>query len=300
VPVSTEAEGPAGTSSLQADVAADEPIGLVAGNGAFPLLFAREARARGHRVVAVAHRGETDEALEAAVEDITWIRVGQLGKLLRTLRRAGVRRAVFAGGIDKVRSLTQIRPDLRGLLFLRRAAGLGDDALLRALAAELEGDGIAVVASTFLLDRLLAGPGLIAGPRPGAVVLADIRLAASVLAALGPLDVGQGVVVERGVVLAVEAVEGTDAAVRRAGSLGRGAAVLVKIAKRGQDMRFDVPAVGPRTIDVMREAGARVLAVEAGRTLLLERETVVRKAAEARITVVGCDAAGSVAGYSDA
>jgi DUF1009 family protein len=276
-----------------------ETIGLIAGNGRFPLLFSREAKARGYRVVAVAHRGESLEAIESEVDELTWIRVGQLGKMIRTFRGAGVTRAVMAGGIDKVRSLTQIRPDLRGLLFLRRALGLGDDTLLRALADELEGEGIHIVSSTIFLERLLAGPGRLAGPAPSSQALADIRLGCRVLAALGPVDVGQSVVVERGVVLAVEAVEGTDEAVRRAGRLGRGEAVVVKTAKRGQDMRFDVPAVGPGTIDVMREARATVLAVEAGATLLLEDDILLRRAEEARICVVGCSAGGAVVGFSD-
>lgn len=292
----------AGASGEVAGSTAGEVIGLIAGNGRFPLLFAREARRRGLRIAAVAHRGETDEAIEREVDTVAWVRVGQLGRMIRTLRGAGVRRAVMAGGINKVRSLTQIRPDLRGMLFLRRALSAGaqgDDALLRALASELEGEGIQVVPSTIFLDDLIAKAGHLAGPRPSAVVLADIRAGCRVLAALGPLDVGQSVVVERGVVLAVEAVEGTDEAVRRAGTLGRGGAVVVKASKQGQDMRFDVPAVGPNTIRTMVEAGAAVLAVEAGATLLLDRALLTAAADEARICVVGCSRSGAVAGWSD-
>lgn len=281
---------------------AGEAVGLIAGNGRFPLLFTREARSRGVRVVAVAHRGETDEALEHEADEITWVRVGQLGRMLRALRRAGVKRAVMAGGIDKVRSLTQIRPDLRGMLFLRRtlaAGSRGDDRLLRALADEIEGDGIAVVSSTLFLEHMVATAGAIAGPRPSAQVLADVRAGCRVLAALGDVDVGQSVVVEKGVVLAVEAVEGTDEAIRRAGRLGRGGAVVVKVAKRAQDMRFDVPAVGPVTIATMVEAGATVLAVEAGRTLLLDRAPFEEAARKAGVAVLGCTATGAVPGWSD-
>lgn len=296
------AAGVAGGGSPKAPDASREAVGLIAGNGRFPLLLAREARARGVRVVAVAHRGETEEAIEREVDEVTWVRVGQLGKTLRTLRRAGVRRAVLAGGIDKVRSLTQVRPDLRGMLFLRRTLGAGsggDDRLLRALADEIEGEGIAVVSSTVFLPHLVAPAGAIAGPRPSAQALADVRAGCRVLAALGDVDVGQGVVVERGVVLAVEAVEGTDEAIRRAGHLGRGGAVVVKVAKRSQDMRFDVPAVGPVTIATMVEAGASVLAVEAGRTLLIDRDALEAAAAKARVSVVGCSSTGAVAGWSD-
>jgi len=295
------AETAAGASAASSR-ATGESVGLIAGNGRFPLLLAREARAHGVRVIAVAHRGETDDAIEREVDEVTWVRVGQLGKTLRTLRRAGVRRAVMAGGIDKVRSLTQIRPDLRGMLFLRRtlsSGDRGDDRLLRALADEIEGDGIAVVSSTVFLQHLVAPAGGIAGPRPSAQALADVRTGCRVLAALGDVDVGQSVVVERGVVLAVEAVEGTDEAIRRACRLGRGGAVVVKVAKRSQDMRFDVPAVGPVTVATMVAAGAGVLAVEAGRTLLIDRAAMEEAAAKARVSVVGCTATGAVAGWSD-
>ncbi len=293
--------GPGGAPAGGSAPGARETIGLVAGNGRFPLLFAREARARGHRVAAVAHRGETDEAIEGEVDELTWVRVGQLGHLIRALKASGARRAVMAGGIDKVRSLSQVRPDVRGMLFLGRAyasSGHGDDALLRALAAELEGEGIEVVPSTIFLESLLATPGRIAGPKPSSQALADIRTGFRVLAALGEEDVGQSVVVERGVVLAVEAVEGTDEAVRRGGRLGRGSAVLVKAAKHGQDMRFDVPAVGPATVRTMVEAGAVVLALQAGATLLIDRDELVEAAAGAGIAVVGCTAGGAVAGLS--
>ena len=279
-----------------------ETLGLIAGNGRFPLLLATEARRLGLHLVAVAHRGETDEALAAQVDAITWIRVGQLGAMIRAFQQAGVRRAVMAGGVNKIRSLTQLRPDLRGLKFLRRAIAAGsrgDDALLRALATELEGEGIEVVSSTMFLDSLIATPGRIAGPKPSAQGLADLRLGCQVLASLGGVDVGQSVVVECGVVLAVEAIEGTDEAVRRGGKLGSGAAVVVKTSKQGQDLRFDVPAVGPATIATMSEAGACLLAVEAGVTLLLDRAQLVRAADHARIAVLGCSRSGAVAGFRD-
>jgi DUF1009 family protein len=291
----------AGADQSSENPATGEVIGLIAGNGRFPLIFAREARARGYRISAVAHRGETDEAIEKEVDDVAWVKVGQLGKLIRSLKNAGVERAVMAGGIDKVRSLTQLRPDLRGVLFLRHAltSGHGDDALLRALADELEGEGISVVPSTLFLDSLIAPPGRIAGPKPASQALADVKTGCRVLEALGDVDVGQSVVVEHGVVLAVEAVEGTDEAVRRAGRLGRGGAVVVKMAKHAQDMRFDVPAVGPGTIVSMIDARACVLAVEAGATLLIDRQHLCDDAVRAGITIVGCSRTGGVAGFSD-
>lgn len=271
-----------------------EKIGLIAGNGVFPVLFAREARARGYRVVAVAHVGESRPEIDSAADSVDWIRVGQIAKLIRVFRREGIRRAVMAGGIDKARSLSRVRPDWRGVRLLGRTLARGDDALLRALAAELAADGIEIVPCTTFLEKLLFPAGPVAGPPLDGRARDDIRLGWRVLAALGALDVGQSVVVEGGVVLAVEAIEGTDEAIRRAGALGRGRAVVVKAAKRGQDMRFDVPAVGPRTIQAMAAHGMRTLAVEAGRAILLEGDEVVALAGRHQITVVGYTGEGEV------
>jgi DUF1009 family protein len=271
-----------------------ETIGLIAGNGTFPLLFARAARERGFRVAAVAHRGETLSGIDDEADAVTWVRVGQLGRTIRALRAAGVERAVMAGGIDKVRSLFSLRPDWTGIKVLRRSRGRGDDAVLRSVADELARNGIGIVSSTLFLEHIVAGAGWIAGPRPQDAALADVRVGCGVLRALGGVDVGQGVVVEHGVVLAVEAVEGTDAAIRRAGVLGRGGAVVVKVAKHGQDMRFDVPAVGPTTIETMAASGARTLAIEAGAAILLEGDRMAVLADQHGISVVGCTLDGEV------
>jgi DUF1009 family protein len=272
-----------------------EKIGLIAGNGIFPVLFAREARARGYCVVAVAHVGESRPEIDQAADSVDWIRVGQIAKLIGVFQRAGVRRAVMAGGIDKVRSLSRVRPDWRAVRLLGRTLARGDDALLRGLADELATEGIEIVPCTTFLERLLFPAGLVAGPAAGPEALDDIRLGCRVLAALGPLDVGQSVVVEGGVVLAIEAIEGTDETIRRAGALGRGRAVVVKAAKRGQDMRFDVPAVGPRTVETMLANGARTLAVEADRAILLDGEELIALAKRHAITIVGYTSDGEVA-----
>ena len=271
-----------------------ETIGLIAGNGTFPLLFTRAARELGYRVVAVAHRGETLENIVNEADQVTWVRVGQLGRSIRAFRSAGVKRAVMAGGIDKVRSLLAVRPDWTGLRALRKSRGRGDDALLRSVAEEFENAGINIVSSTSFLPHIVSSGGRIAGPRPQKSDLDDVRLGCDVLRALGPHDVGQSVVVERGIVLAIEAVEGTDAALRRAGTLGRGRSVLVKMAKHGQDMRFDAPAVGPTTIEMMAATGARTLAVEAGAAIVLEGDRVCVLADRYGIAVLGCNAAGEV------
>jgi hypothetical protein len=271
-----------------------EKIGLIAGNGIFPVVFAREARARGYRVVAVAHLGESRPEIDGAADSVEWIRVGQIEKLARAFRREGIRRAVMAGGIDKVRSLSRVRPDWRGVRLLGRTIGRGDDALLRGLASDLASDGIEIVPCTTFLEKLLFPAGLVAGPVPDPRVLEDVRLGGRVLSALGAVDVGQSVVVEGGVVLAVEAVEGTDEAIRRSGTLGRGRAVVVKAAKRDQDMRFDVPAVGPKTLETMAANGARTLAVEAGKAILLEADIVISLAGCHGISVLGYTGDGEV------
>jgi UDP-2,3-diacylglucosamine hydrolase len=269
-----------------------ERIGLIAGNGSFPLLFARTARQEGLAVVAVAHEGETPPELAGCVEHLTWIKVGQLETIVRTLRAHGVRRAVMAGGIRKAALMEGFAPDERALRFLAGLTHWSDDALLRGVARELEGEGIAVVESTLFLGTLLAPAGPLTARQPDDAQWRDIRFGLAVAKGIGAWDVGQTVVVKSGMVLAVEALEGTDAALRRGGALGRGGAVAVKVSKPGQDLRFDVPAIGPATVAVCREAGIAALAVEAGKTLLLEREVLLDAAAAADLAVVGVDADG--------
>lgn len=247
-------------------------------------------------MAAVAHRGETLPELDKELSDVTWIGVGQVGRMIRTFERAGVKRAVMCGGINKAKSLGSLRPDWRGMRLLAKVGGKGDDAILRGLADEMARSGIEIVPSTTFLERIVVSLGHIAGPPIDARIRGDIALGCRVLRAIGDLDVGQGVVVEAGIVLAIEAIEGTDAAVRRAADLGQGGAVVVKAAKSGQDMRFDVPAIGPTTIETMAACGARALAVEAGSTIVLDDEEVRALADNHGISVVGCDAEGNVPG----
>ncbi len=270
-----------------------EHIGLIAGNGSFPILFARTARAAGVAVVAVAHEGETDPALAAEVAHCTWIQVGQLERLIGALRAAGVRRAVMAGGIRKAALMERFAPDARALRFLARLSHWGDDALLRGVAEELEGEGIAVVPSTLFLGALLTGPGVLTPRQPSPPEWEDVRHGLAVAKGIGAWDIGQTVVVKSRIVLAVEALEGTDETLRRGGGLGRGGAVAVKVSKPQQDLRFDVPAVGPETIAVCRDAGIAVLALESGKTLLLERAALLDAAAAAEVAVVGVDGDGA-------
>lgn len=270
-----------------APVAADrERIGLIAGSGRFPVLFAETARRRGVEVIAVAHRGETDAELERVVETITWIFPGELGAMIGALKAAGVRRTVMVGGIAKPRLFRELRPDARALAVLARLGKLRDDLVLRAVAGELEGEGIAVVESTLYLQEIVPREGVLGSRAPTPEEWNDIRFGFRAAKLIGQFDIGQSVVVRGGAVLAVEGIEGTDATIRRAGQLANGDIVLVKVCKPTQDTRFDLPAVGPGTVRVLQEVRGRVLAVEAGRTITLDRAEMIELADRADIAVV--------------
>jgi DUF1009 family protein len=262
-------------------------LGLIAGNGSFPIAVAEAARRRGIAVTAVAHRDETDPALEALCERVVWIKVGQLQTMIETFTGAGIKVAAMAGGISRARLQTSFAPDQRALMMLARVGKFSDDAVLRGVAAELEAEGISVIDPVPMLERALAGIGREAGPEPTAAQLKDLELARNVARALGAFDIGQAVAVRDGVVAAIEAVEGTDAALRRAAALcGRGL-VVVKAAKPGQDLRFDRPAIGPNTIALLAEIGAAMIGVEASLTLILERDSTIAMAERSGITVYG-------------
>jgi DUF1009 family protein len=253
-------------------------LGLIAGNGKFPLIFAEEAKREGYSLVAVAHRGETLEEIDNLIDDVTWIYVGQLGKIIKTFRRAGVSQAVMAGGIKKVKLLGNFRPDLRGATFLARVKSREDDALLRGLADELAGEGITILESTLCLSHIIPQAGVLTKRAPKPNQWDDIRLGFRVAKEVGRLGVGQTVIVKNQVVVAVEAVEGTDAAIQRGGELAKGGCVVVKVSKPHQDLRFDVPAVGVETIRNIHKVSGAVLAIEAGKTILLERDLLLREA----------------------
>jgi DUF1009 family protein len=262
-------------------------LGIIAGNGSFPLLVAREARRQQIEIVAVAHVNETDPELESLCGPVTWIKVGELERIIATFKRANVTQAAMAGGISRARLVDSFAPDQRALAMLARIGRFSDDAVLRGVAGELEADGIVVIDPVFLLEEALAGEGRMAGPEPTSAQLSDLELAFAVTRSLGPYDIGQAVAVRAGVVAAVEAVEGTDAAIRRAASLcGRGL-VVVKAAKPGQDLRFDRPAIGPNTIELLSAVGAAMLGIEAGRTMILERQRTLGLAEVQGITVYG-------------
>jgi hypothetical protein len=267
-----------------------ERIGLIAGSGRFPILFAETARRRGVEVVAVAHRGETDPGLEQVVTGITWIYPGELEAIIQALHAAGVGRTVMVGGIAKPRLFRELRPDARTLAMLARIGKLRDDLILRAVAAELEAEGILVVESTLFLDEIVPLPGLLAARAPTEEEWSEIRFGFRAAKMIGQLDIGQSVVVRSGAVIAVEGLEGTDATIRRAGQLANGDIVVVKVCKPTQDTRFDLPAVGPDTVRTLGEMRGRVLAIEARRTITLDRAEMVALADAAGIALVAVEA----------
>ncbi len=262
-------------------------IGLIAGNGRFPIIFADNARKLGLYVSAVAHEGETEPELERHVDRIHWIKIGQLSKLIKAFKEDGVQQAVMLGGIKKTHVFTTVRPDFRTLALATRLAFWKDDDILREFAAELEREGIAICESTFGLDGILVEEGTLTSRQPTKKEWDDIRYGWDVAQEIGRLDIGQCVVIKDRVVVAVEAVEGTDGAIKRGGELAKEGAVVVKRCKPQQDLRFDLPAIGPRTIEVMASVKAAVLAVEAGRTVMLDRDIVIQKAQKEGIVVIG-------------
>jgi DUF1009 family protein len=265
-------------------------LGLIAGNGQFPLLFVEAARAEGVEIIAVAHKGETPAEITALLPEVTWVRVGELGKIISTFQQAGVTQAVMAGGIYKAGAMTNIQPDARGLAFISKLPNLKDDVILRGVAQELEDEGITIIESTRYLSALIPEAGVLTMDEPDTQQWADIRLGVTVAQEIGRWDIGQSVVVKRGTVFAVEGVEGTSAAIRRGGELGGAGTVVVKVSKPQQDLRFDVPAIGPDTIAVMHEVDAAVLAIEAHTTLMIERQALLAKAKRSDIRVVAVSA----------
>ena len=271
----------------QASLKAGQRIGLIAGNGRFPIIFAENAKRLGYTVSAVAHIGETAPELEQHVERIHWIKIGQFNKLINALKEDGVQQAVMLGGVSKTHVFTTVRPDFRALALASRLRAWKDDAILREIAAELEREGIQIRESTFGLTGILVEEGALTKRSPTKKEWEDIDFGWDMAHEIGRLDIGQCVVIKDRVVVAVEAVEGTDETIRRAGALGREGVVVVKRCKPQQDLRFDLPAVGPRTIETMEAVHAAVLALEAGRTVLLDRDETLGKAEQAGIAIVG-------------
>ena len=266
-------------------------LGLVAGSGAFPFEIAEAARESGLEVAIVAIQDQADPAIERlASRDFSSLQAGELGRLVELLKGWQVDEVILAGAIAKreaLRDPSALRLDARALALLARLKDRGDDALLRAVAGELESEGLVVVDSTRYLENRLTRIGRLAGPplEPGAE--ADLGLGLRVAKSLGRHDVGQSVVVKDGTVLAVEAAEGTDAAIRRGTQLGGKGSVVVKASKPRQDLRFDVPAIGTQTIELAHEFGVIAIGLEADATLVLDQTRALREAERHGISVVG-------------
>ena len=255
-----------------------DTLAIIAGKGAYPIVLAQSARAQGvKRIYALAFRGETDRALARLVDQVDWIYVGQLGAMLERLQASGARVAVMAGQITPT-NLFRVRMDRPMIELLGRLRERNADTIFGAIGDELGKAGITLQPASLFMESAMPAPGQISRRTPTPEEQADIDLGLRVAKATSGLDIGQTVVIKRGTVLAVEAFEGTDAAIRRAGELGGKGAVVVKVAKRGHDMRFDIPVVGRHTLKTLRKAGVAALAVEAGRTILLERELLVAEA----------------------
>lgn len=264
-----------------------ETLFLIAGNGSYPQLAVRGAREAGvGRVVAAAFEGETDPALAGFVDEIHWMRVGQLGRLVDAAKKSGATASMMAGQIAPG-NLFDLRPDFHALLLLAKLKERNAETLFGAIAGELEKAGVPLLPATAFLEKHLAGEGLFAGPKPKPRTLEDIAYGLGIAKEVSRLDIGQTVVVKKGTVLAVEGFDGTDSTIRRGGELGKGEAVVVKVSKPYQDMRFDVPVVGPRTLETAAAAGVTAIAMEAGRTLLLETDRLKELATTHHITLWG-------------
>ncbi len=274
-----------------------ERIGLIAGNGAFPFLVLDAARTHGLDVVVAAIREETDPEIEQrGAVAVHWLSLGELSKLIEILKREGVSRAVMAGQVKHKQIFSSIRPDWRLAKLLLNLRSRNTDALIGAVAKVLADEGITLMNSTELLEPLLAKAGVLTRRAPSEEENKDIAYGREVARQLAQYDIGQTVVIAGAACVAVEAMEGTDATIERAGHLMRameGEAstlsrnlTVIKVAKPKQDMRFDVPVVGVKTIECMREAGATCLAVDAGRCLLMDGERVVEAADRVGIAIV--------------
>ena len=266
-------------------------IGIIAGNGRFPFLALQGARDLGHDVTVVAVQEEAFPEIEAAARtagaDLHWVSLGQLGKCIKLLKKAGVSRAVMAGQVKHVKIFSGIIPDLTLLSVLTRLKSRNTDALISAVADVLRDEGIELLDSTTFLSPLLARAGVLSARQPTAEEAADFAFGYRMADAIAGLDIGQTIAVRDQAVVAVEAMEGTDEVIGRAGRLAGAGVRIVKVAKPNQDMRFDVPVVGLPTIEAMRAAGASALSVDAGRTLMFDAERLVAAAAAASIAIVG-------------
>jgi len=263
-----------------------EKLGIIAGNGAYPRLLADAARKAGvQKIVAAAFGDETDPALDEHVNVLEWMRIGQLGRLLKFFRSQDIHHAIMAGQIAP-KNLFDLRPDLKALMLLGKLKERNAESIFAAIADELAKIDVDLLPATTFLEDSLARPGLIAGPKLSSREEQDVEIGWNIAKEIARLDIGQTVVIKNGTIVAVEALEGTNETIKRSGTLAREGAVMVKVSKPDQDMRFDVPVIGVETIRVAAEAKLRVIAIEAGKTLLLERDAVIASSTSSNMSVV--------------
>ena len=273
-----------------------ETLGVIAGRGTYPWQLARSAHAQGvKRVVAFAFRRETEWAIEKHADEVVWLRLGSLGALLDAVQTRGITKIVMAGQIKPTR-LFSLRLDAKALSILRTLKAKNAHTIFGAIADELRGVGAELLPAYCFMETEMPAAGVLGGRAPDGREQGDIRLGARVAKVTSGLEIGQTVVVKDGTILAVEGFEGTDQTIRRAGRLGGAGAVVVKVAKRGHDMRFDIPIIGERTFRMLKKAGATCLAVEAKRTILLAREKLVAEADRRGMAFVAFDMAEEEAG----
>jgi hypothetical protein len=261
-------------------------IGLIAGNGRFPFLVIEGAHRVGAEVAVAAIREETDPAIETIADRLTWVGIGQLGKMLRFFRNEGVEKAIMAGQVQHVQIFSNAIPDVRMLKMLLRLPRRNTDALIGAVAGELASEGIELIDSTHFLKDQLPAAGTLTKRNPDDRERSDVEYGLEVAKEIARLDLGQTIVVRDRACVAIEAMEGTDAVIRRAGELVRGRLTVVKLAKPNQDMRFDVPVVGIPTIESMAAAGATCLCLTAGQTLMFDREQMIALANKNKIAII--------------
>jgi DUF1009 family protein len=267
-------------------------LGLIAGNGRFPFLVLDAARGAGHDVTVIALKEEAFPDLEtlaarAPAAAFHWISLGQLGTWISTLKAAGVTQAVMAGQVKHTKLFADIMPDVTALGVLMRLKARNTDAIISGVADALRAQGIELIDSTTFLTPLLARAGVLTRRTPTDDEQADLDFGYRIADAVAGLDIGQTIAVKSAAIVAVEAMEGTDAVIARAGQLAGAGVTVIKVAKPGQDMRFDVPVVGVSTIEAMKAAGGAVLSIDAGKTLMIEGDAVIKAADEAGICIVG-------------
>jgi len=265
------------------------PVGLVAGNGQFPLEFAENARKRGLSVVTVALRGEADKRVEELSQSTTWVSVGQLGKLIRSLKRAGCRQVAFAGGVTRINFVDGFRIDWVGLRMLSKLRSFNDDSIIRGVIAAVERGGIEVIAASMLLEKSVPKTGVLTKRGLNKEELENARIGWEAARTTGALDIGQSIVVRNKTVIAVEAVEGTDKTIIRAGDVRGEGGVLVKLAKPHQELRIDLPAIGVRTLELMRESRISALVIEAGKAIMLDPQGILEAANRLDIAIVAAE-----------